>query len=290
MAIVSETQKTQTVSGHRWVTLGLILALLILRYLVTASQMAFSSVSWVAPTYEVGTYLLTAILLIWESHSLPDYHITNFVIWLVILFKPLETIYLSNLARLNSPLAFPKIPGLLIWLIALGLLWHFRTRLFTKGAVQKQDLRWVLLGALGGLVAVLIIAYPMSFQVSPPDPRGKYSVLSVLINGLKTIPYQIGYAAVSEEPVFRGFLWGYLRKNGWRDVWIWLFQAGLFSLAHLYYINTAPISFWFIVPLLALVQGWLVWRSRSIATSMVAHGVANGLGYTMGYLVAIFRL
>ncbi len=290
MAIVSETQKTQAVSGHRWVTLGLILALLILRYLVTASRVAFGSVSWVAPTYEVGTYLLTAILLIWESRSLPDYHITDFAIWLVILFKPLETIYLSNLAQLNSPLAFPKTPGLIIWFIALGLLWHFRSRLFSKGAMQRQDLRWVLFGALGGLVAVLIMAYPMSFQVTPIDPHGKYSVLSILIGGLQTIPYQIGYAAVSEEPLFRGFLWGYLRKNGWRDVWIWLFQAGLFGLAHFYYINAAPISFWLIVPLLALVQGWLVWRSRSIATSMVAHGVANGLGYTMGYLVAIFRL
>jgi len=40
----------------------------------------------------------------------------------------------------------------------------------------------------------------------------------------------------------------------------------------------------------SLVLDWLAWRSRSIATSMAAHGVANGLGFTLGYLVAAFRL
>lgn len=45
-----------------------------------------------------------------------------------------------------------------------------------------------------------------------------------------------------------------------------------------------------IVPLGALVLGLLVWRTRSIATSMLAHGVMNGLSYSLGIWVATFRL
>lgn len=212
----------------------------------------------------------------------------------MILFKPIETIYLSVLTRLDQtilvPMAFPRVPSLIIWIIALGLLVLFRGRLFQKGTVQRRDLKWLLFGGLAGLSLVLVYSFPMSLQIVNANPDHRNYISSYLINGLVWIPYQIGYAAVNEEPVFRGFLWGHLQKGGWRDVWIWLFQAGLFVFAHLYYINTAPIMFWFIVPLGALVFGWLAWCSRSIAASMVTHGVSNALGYTMGYLIAIFRL
>jgi len=299
MTVLAETTKIASISGHRRITLGLILALFILRFCVTASRMLTNPSEWqVLPAFEIGTYLLVAIFLIWESHSLQEYHVNTLAIWMVILFKPLETIYQSVMTQFSSsmafPMAFPSFPSLFIWVIALGLLVHFRSRLFQKEAVAPRDWKWVLIGGLAGLAAILITAYPFSFQIPPLNLPGGYSVSSVLVSslasGLAMVPYQIGYAAVSEEPVFRGFLWGTLRKSGWRDGWIWLFQAGLFLLAHLYYINTMPISFWIIVPVGGLVLGWLAWRSRSIATSMAAHGVMNGLAHTMGYLVAILRL
>jgi hypothetical protein len=43
-----------------------------------------------------------------------------------------------------------------------------------------------------------------------------YAVLSQMTN-----------AAVFEEPLFRSFLWGHLQIAGWKNGWIWLFQAGL---------------------------------------------------------------
>ena len=84
-------------------------------------------------------------------------------------------------------------------------------------------------------------------------------------------------AGLAEEPFFRGFLWGGLRKTGLREVWIWLVQAGLFWLGHAYAFLYGPFSFWLIVPIAGLVLGLLVWRSRSIAPGMIAHGLANGL-------------
>ncbi len=269
----------------------MILALLILRFsLVTGFRLLLGQEpGWSSTVYDVGTYLLVAVLLVKESHSLPDYHINTFAIWLLILSKPIQTIYLNGLEWLKPPIAFPDLHTLFIWMIALVLLVYFRSRLFQNGAVQWWDLKWALLGVLAGLVVALCIAYPMSFLVTQLPPGNRNS-LTNLVSGIISIPYQIGYAAASEEPVFRGFLWGYLRKIGWRDVWIWLFQAGLFGLAHLYYLDSMPFMFWFGVPLGALVLGWLAWRSRSIASSMLAHGVMNGLGYLMSLLIAAFRL
>ncbi|MDD5370610.1 MAG: hypothetical protein PHQ40_16130 [Anaerolineaceae bacterium] len=126
--------------------MGLILALLVLRYTVTGFRLVFSEPPrWVIPCFEIGTYLLLAVLLIWESHSLQEYHINALALWMVILFKPIETLYLALIPKdnplLTFPMAFPRGPSLIVWAIALGLLVHFRSRLFQKGAIRWADLR-----------------------------------------------------------------------------------------------------------------------------------------------------
>jgi membrane protease YdiL (CAAX protease family) len=112
------------------------------------------------------------------------------------------------------------------------------------------------------------------------------ALASVPMRVLPSIVYQLGYAAAYEEPIFRGLLWGYLRLKGWKDAWILLLQAGLFWLGHSYYIGKAPFSFWVLLPAAGLLFGLLAWRSRSIATSMAAHGVINGTGMLLGNLLA----
>ena len=84
------------------------------------------------------------------------------------------------------------------------------------------------------------------------------------------------WAAVLEEPLFRGFLWGYLRRVRWKDGWIWLFQALLITLGHVFYLKTEAIGPWFIRMMLpSLVIGFIAWRAKSIFASMVTHGVFN---------------
>jgi hypothetical protein len=153
--------------------------------------------------------------------------------------------------------------------------------------ISSAGLRWLLIAMGAGLATSLVLGFPFSFQVPA-------QVLSMWRESLKEVPvsfiYQIGYAGVIEEPVFRGFLWGYLIKLNWSDRRIWLVQAGLFTLAHIYYINTYPISFFVIVPVGALALGYLAWKSRSVATSMVAHGMMNATGFTIGMLIALLRM
>jgi membrane protease YdiL (CAAX protease family) len=290
MSIIAESQRMQIKFRRSWITLGLIIGLFVLRYLLTASRIIFIGGPWVIPVYEVGTYILVATLLIWERRALVDYHIPPLAIWMIVLFRPLETLYYPLFSlRTNDPMAFPGMSSIFIWLTAVGLIIALRSQLFRTGNVRRQEWIWILIGLGIGLADAIVISYPASLQFGPFSSQRKDIFIPYLVQGLLGIPQQIGYAAVPEEPVFRAFLWGYLRKSGWRDMWIWLFQAGLFSLAHLYYLSSAPISFWFVVPFGGLVLGWLAWRSRSIATSMVAHGVSNSMGSTLAYLIAVFR-
>jgi membrane protease YdiL (CAAX protease family) len=81
-------------------------------------------------------------------------------------------------------------------------------------------------------------------------------------------------AAVSEEPLFRGILWGFLKNKGMKDLWICVIQAALFWAGHIYYIGTG-VNFWIVHPLAALVLGLIVWKSKSITHSMVLHSSMN---------------
>lgn len=95
---------------------------------------------------------------------------------------------------------------------------------------------------------------------------------------------QLSNAALSEEPLFRGFIWGYLRKRNWKEYWILLFQAFIFSLGHIYYLPKLPIAFLgtFVA---GLVLGFIVWKSKNISASIVAHGLINSMGQLAIYYI-----
>jgi membrane protease YdiL (CAAX protease family) len=171
----------------------------------------------------------------------------------------------------KHPLALPNPPGIAILAIALLL---FGLILWRKIDVGKPNLKgalWFILGSLVGIA--LFVAYGIlmirwfDYPV-PPDP-GRAAWLAPI--------YQLGYAAVSEEPVFRGFLWGGLKSGGIKEYWILLIQAFLFTIAHIHLLDTPqPVLFFGITFINGLLFGLIVWRSRSLAASLGMHGFANG--------------
>jgi hypothetical protein len=276
-----------SISTHQRVAWLLLAGLLVIRLPLLGGVMLFANPGWLVPVYEVGTYLLMACLIWWERERLADFHIDGLALWIILLFKPIQTLYLTLIWHFDSdPLAFPNWPGLCFWVIAGGLvlaLWLSHT---PWPKLTRRSFIWSGLGILVGLVLALMLALPMSIQVPDAPPFSGAVAWAALREGVPSFFYQMGYAAVSEEPLFRGFLWGYLRQAGWKNRWILLTQAGLFVLGHIFYINTAPISFWIIVPTGALVLGGLVWRSKSLSSSLAAHATVNGIGYTFGYIAA----
>ena len=273
------------------VTLLLIAGLLLLRlpFLAGLTYLLKPAPYWLGSWFEIGTYLLTVVLIWWERDRLTEFHIDRLALVIIILFKPIETIIRAFWGNDESGLAFPKLPGLAFWVIAVGLFVMLRLGRPKLSKIRALDLRWFVIGALVGVAVAILLGYPMSLQIDDSSLTTAPELFPIIFMVVLSFVYQLGYAAVTEEPLFRGFLWGYLRRMGWKETWIWLFQAGLFCLGHIYYLGKSPISFWVIVPTGALVMGFLAWRSRSIATSMAAHGAMNALGYTVGYVIAFFR-
>jgi len=292
MSTTETTYNFEVKKAHRRISLILLAGLLFLRLPMLAGVIYFSKTppAWLPPTFEITTYLLTALLLWWEKDSLADFHIDKLAITIIILFKPIQTIILALWRFDENALAFPKMPSLAIWVIAVGLAIAFKISRLKLPKIQATNFRWFGAGALTGIGIAILLAYPMSLQIDRSDLNARPELLPILVMVVQDFVYQLGFAAVAEEPLFRGFLWGYLRQFGWKERWIWLFQAGLFTLGHIYYLNKAPISFWLMVPTSALVFGLMAWRSRSIATSMAVHGAVNAFGYTAGYIVAFYRL
>jgi membrane protease YdiL (CAAX protease family) len=287
---ILETDQHLKDKRHSIVAWALLGGLLLLRLPFLAGMALSTYADWLYPVFDVGTYLLTACLIWWERERLADFHIDGLALWIVILFKPIQTLLLALWFPPVGPFAFPSLPSLSFWIISLGLVLALKLSHAPWPRITKASWKWFGIGVLVGFIAILITAYPTSLELDASQLQEKPGLFFFLVIAPRDFLYQLGYAAVTEEPLFRGFLWGFLFKAGWKPVWICLFQAGLFMLGHIYYVTQLPLSFWIIVPVGGLVLGALVWRSKTLASSLAAHAAMNALGLPIAYiLVAIIK-
>jgi len=92
---------------------------------------------------------------------------------------------------------------------------------------------------------------------------------------------------VFEEFLFRGMIWMCLRDFGLKDGVIVCVQAILFWISHHVFLATgAGYGFWVALPLIGVLFGILVWRSRSLTPSTISHLLYN---FTLNLLSAVFR-
>lgn len=263
-----------------WILLG---GLLFLRFpwLIFGENLAPAYGSVVIAVYEVGTCLLTVLLLFLERERLGEYHVDGLAL-VLLLGAPIAVL----VGRMAGGYALPgqalKAALAVVLLVALLLR---RPVLPRRGAGRTVGCIGVAVLAGGGMA--LLSGFLLTFQLRETVAVSALPTAGRLLYG---ILYQIDYAAAAEEPLFRGFLWGRLRKRGWKECWIWLFQALLFAVGHVYYVGDNHISAFLLVPLGALALGLVAWKTRSVGASMITHGIINGLGTTLAYLfLAIMR-
>jgi membrane protease YdiL (CAAX protease family) len=232
------------------------------------------------PVFEVGTYLLTAILIWMERDRLSDYHVDRLALFVLVFGKPAELLWSHFPGSIGRYLVGEQIlrrqllqeQAYLLYLpISIGLLIGLSVARAKVGKSGSKKWLWVGIGVATGLVIGALCGWLTKFYYSPL--RSQMTVVALML-----LPVQeMLYAGIAEEPFFRGFLWGVLRKSGWREGWVLVVQGILFWIAHIYLIERSPVTFWVIVPLGGLVLGLLAWRSRSIGVSMIAHGLMNGV-------------
>jgi membrane protease YdiL (CAAX protease family) len=220
--------------------------------------------------FENGTYLLTAILILLEKDRLSQFKINVFAITIFLLAPILRPITYKMIEKHISSydLQFSQFKIIVSVLLFLCL---FICQTKIHKDTFKYTIQWIMISFLAGI----LLAIGTSLVYSHFDTRGpQQPTITIFIELFIT---QLSSAAICEEPLFRGFLWGHLEKRGWKQIKIWLFQAGMFCFAHLYYLPQHPVFFagTFVS---ALVLGALVWRSKSIGSSMIAHGTVNSLG------------
>lgn len=262
-----------------WVAIALLLFLRI-PFSVFITYAYPNGEQWGPTIFQVGTYFLTAFLIWWERDALSEVHVDGLALIILLIFKPAQTLILRYLG-IDIPLAFPHPAGLLIWAIAIGLILALWRSGYKPVGINLSSLSWLAAGLMFGFV---ISALPnlRVFQSNANLGGHDYAGLSAVTKSASVaFLYQLGFAAISEEPLFRGFLWGYLRRSGWREVYVWLAQAALFMSAHLYFKDALPFQFWIAVPASGLLFGVLAWRSRSITPGMMAHAAYNAGVYVI---------
>jgi len=258
------------------VTLWLFLGLLLVRIPIIKSIEYFIHPlpGWMIQIFEVAMYLLIGILIFREKDNLVDYFIDKLS---VVIFILSSTILGFFVLFYEAPMYWI---ALIFWGIAVSLIILLRKRRLNFEKIKADTYAWLFTGFTIGIFLSFFLAIPRYLALEEQFQKSSHTIVYLFVLFLFSLVNQFVHASVIEEFMFRGFLWGCLRKFGMADKWILFVQAGLFWVAHINYIDRG-YSFWVVVPLSGLVFGLLAWQSKSIATSMIAHSVVNAMTYVI---------
>lgn len=155
---------------HENISWAMLAGLLILRLLLMTGVEYIAPIPWLDPLFELCTYVLTLCLIWWERDRLALFHIDALSIVIIILLKPIQTLYLSFLwitIQNDHILAFPRFPSLVIWGGAAALFFVIRKKRPELLKIQRTSWRWFGIGTLVGVGKALLLGYPMSLQLDP---------------------------------------------------------------------------------------------------------------------------
>jgi membrane protease YdiL (CAAX protease family) len=271
-------------------TLFGIIMLLVFRFIILAGIGSFAKPQWLGPIFEIGSYAFILFLLWSERKELRDSNVDAIAFILIPLMKTIEVLIIGKI-NYSSIISIQKWGGkaILFMTFIFIVIFILNRKDFIFPKVNKMSFMFPIIGFLAGIFLSIFLAFPMSFQIHTNVQHFEVSTL-VKQNTFEGILFQIGYAAISEEPLFRAFLWGILIRIGMKEWKVFFLQVILFTLGHIYYFSAYPISLFIITPLCAAAFGLLVLKTKTISSSILAHGVFNGTANLMGQMVAAWRV
>jgi membrane protease YdiL (CAAX protease family) len=268
------------IEASRKNTFWLILGYLFVRILVTQILKYFLKPvpDWLVLLTEFTMYLVIGLLLLQEKERLASFNIDRLSLILFCLSGTL-------LRTAISTSVYRYIFDLATWGFTIYLVFALWKSIKMMPKMKFGIGIWILLAALIGFSIAMLDSIPRFSIVKNIGLLSNRDLFTAFVGFLIQIVFQFGHAAALEEPIFRGFLWGFLRDKGWKEKWVLLFSTLLFWISHFSYFGR-PYTFWFILPIMGLVLGCLAWKSRSIATSMTAHTIYNAGSAFIGYLLS----
>jgi membrane protease YdiL (CAAX protease family) len=211
----------------------------------------------IAFSFEGITLSIIAILITINYSDLNSYHIDKLSIILIMIGTLLRLGYKGEIDWLSLIVFW----GIVIWLILL-----YRK---IRAPFKIISVIWLISGLIIGILLVFILKLPFfrTFHLSE-------SVDQLFPVVLFDFNYHLFHSAILEEPLFRGFLWGYLSHRGLEEKKIIFIQAILFWAVHINYLSK-PYVFCIALPIAGIVFGIMVWKSDSLASVIGAHGIYN---------------
>lgn len=247
------------------VNIVLLIVYLIIRIPITYFLSVDPSRShWAFVGIYVAFYLIISALIWINREELYTFHIDRTSLTLFILF--------GSLFRLRAidnfiTLIFEFLLFLFIIVFSIGLI---------KGKFQSKPFpvlsKWNGIAIFFGFI--LAILFIMLDPLIPFDHTQKFPNILIASAFIKNFFIQMSSSAIIEEPIYRGFLWGTLQKLRWSDSKILLFQAFLFWISHITYLNH-PFTFWIAAPIFSLVLGYLALKSKSVIPPIITHAIYN---------------
>ena len=224
---------------------------------------------FVVISIQLAMYLLIIALLVLSKNDLTMNNIDNLSIYLILVGGILLALnYSSSFFAILSSLVFITIT---FWVFFT--FWKLK---ILSLRIHRSDIIFMIVGFLSGLFLSFLFTTPSITQLRMSTgqltPRWSTIIIAFSINFL----FHFSNAAILEEPIYRGFLWGYFRKKGWKNHYILLMTTLIFWLSHINFMDN-PFSFLLFTPLAGLTFGILTWWSGSITSAIVAHSTLNSM-------------
>ena len=205
-----------------------------------------------------------------EKEKLAEFHLDRATLLVAIIFG---IIRISN-RGINDEILYKAAVFLMTLILAYISMknWQF---------IPKTNWVWFRVGLLSCLV-IFPLAFVEMFN------QGKYDItllkVPVWVDILRGLLTNLAFTTPIEEIVFRGMLWGYLRRFGCSENAAFWVQSGLFWGLHLWQIGF-PISFFITIPLSILVMGLLTKYSKQLFPSLTYHTFQNAMIPALVYLL-----
>jgi uncharacterized protein len=206
--------------------------------------------------YDIGGYLILIIIIIEQKKNLPHNNIDSFSLILLIIFHT-STYYSNYSVGIKNVMA---LVNLLIAVVFAVIMIKNKNKEISKFSI-KQILIFLL-----GLIVGLSIAI-IKIQLN------KLGLLNLAydypIRFLNSIIVALSFSTIREEFVYRGLIWGYLRKKGINEWWIIVISSLVWVFAHINIYRNIPEIINFIG--LGIIFGFLVKKTKSVNASIGAH-------------------
>ena len=250
--------------------LGLILILIVLLQIVVVQITSFFGTTTMFQYFKyiyTTTVYLSLSALIWiERENLEDFHLERLTLYIFIF----SSLFRRRLG-VNGEEYFLLVIGL-TGISTIVAMFVNKSRI----RIPKTNSGWVLTGLLVGIIGTIPISLIQAWQSQLFNmwPYNSFLSDNISLDIVRQIIYDLSFASLIEEMLFRGFIWGYLRKLGWAENRAFWVQGILFWVSHFGRLRT-PLTFLLSIPLATFIYSKLTLRSKQVFPSVVSHLIVN---------------